>query len=292
MRGTVRMFLAAVVVALVATNEYAVADESAGIRQVQSMPDLPSPFSVRNWKQVATDLDQLLFDPNVRGEYLPILHLVRDGRGDIIGFGLPDYVGDLRQPTDGTGNGIVGMGAVWGATLVGIDKSRGSHDYVKMCENYFHRRPNYQMIGNGVGHCDPNKTFWYTLFPNIIFASISERYQDESEMSDMAHRSAVSWAKAAAALADPAKNDAANFDHTGFDFDTMQGVDNGQWKEPDAGAGVALEEEVKFAALEHFVRAHPSQWLWLHRRWKPMLPATSPCTTTPSSSPVAPSPAG
>jgi KDO2-lipid IV(A) lauroyltransferase len=35
-------------------------------------------------------------------------------------------------------------------------------------------------------------------------------------------------------------------------------------------------------ALDRFVRAHPDQWLWMHRRWKPMLPA--PCKATRSSS--------
>ena len=90
-----------------------------------------------------------------------------------------------------------------GATLVGIDKSTGDHDYVKMCAAYFDARPNRQMIGNGVGFCDPEKTFWYTIFPNIIFASVAERYPAETEISDLPHRSAVSWAKATAALADP-----------------------------------------------------------------------------------------
>ncbi|MGD0463180.1 MAG: hypothetical protein ABSB74_11905 [Tepidisphaeraceae bacterium] len=268
MRGTARVLLAAAVLAVGAKGTNAVAEEAAQIRQVQLMPDVPSPCSVRDWRQVAIGLDELVFNPTAPGQYMPLLHLVRDDRGKVVGFGLPDYVGDIRQPADGTGNGITGMGAVWGATLVGIDKSRGEHDYVKMCDAYFDPRPNYRMIGNGVGHCDADKTFWYALFPNIIFASLAERYPGETEISDLAHQSAVSWARAAAALADPAKDDAANFDHTGFDFDTMKGIDNGQWKEPDAGAGVAW---IEYAAYNRwhdpaFLRAADRCMRYLQQR--------------------------
>jgi KDO2-lipid IV(A) lauroyltransferase len=43
------------------------------------------------------------------------------------------------------------------------------------------------------------------------------------------------------------------------------------------------------AALDAFVRARPSEWLWMHRRWKAIPPGTklAPCRTTPSSSPAA-----
>jgi hypothetical protein len=241
----VRVLLAAAVVAMGAKWSNAADDEAARIRQVRLMPDMPSPCIIRDWKQVAIDLDHLLFDPNAPGQYMPLLHLLKDDRGNVIAFGIPDYVGDLRQP-DGRGAGITDIGAVWGATLVGIDKSQGPHDYVKLCAAYFDHRPGYQMIGNEMGHTDAATTFWYALFPNIIFASVAEKYPAETEVNDLARQSAVSWSKAAAALADPAKNDAANFDHTGFNFDTMKGYDNGRWKEPDAGAGVAWLEYAAF----------------------------------------------
>jgi len=59
-------------------------------------------------------------------------------------------------------------------------------------------------------------------------------------------------------------------------------------------AWIAEATRVATRALDRFVRAHPDQWLWLHRRWKHLdqgrrvatLPG--PCTIR-SSSPVAPS---
>jgi KDO2-lipid IV(A) lauroyltransferase len=36
--------------------------------------------------------------------------------------------------------------------------------------------------------------------------------------------------------------------------------------------------------LERFVLSHPDQWLWMHRRWKPMLAAACKTERTPSSS--------
>ena len=62
-------------------------------------------------------------------------------------------------------------------------------------------------------------------------------------------------------------------------------------------AWVTLATAAATRALDRFVRAHPSQWLWLHRRWKRLdrpgqqatLVSSCPQGPTPSSSPAEPS---
>jgi KDO2-lipid IV(A) lauroyltransferase len=56
---------------------------------------------------------------------------------------------------------------------------------------------------------------------------------------------------------------------------------------PERPSRAWIEEATRRATreLDRFVRAYPTQWLWMHRRWKPMLAPA--CSPTPSSSPAA-----
>ncbi|MHA1888216.1 MAG: hypothetical protein ACTSX0_09330, partial [Promethearchaeota archaeon] len=37
------------------------------------MPNQPTPYEMRNWKQVALGYDSLVFDLNLTGQYLPLV---------------------------------------------------------------------------------------------------------------------------------------------------------------------------------------------------------------------------
>jgi len=37
------------------------------------MPNLPHPYELRDWRQVALDYDQLVFDVHAKGDFLPFI---------------------------------------------------------------------------------------------------------------------------------------------------------------------------------------------------------------------------
>ena len=43
------------------------------IRLVQYMPNMPSPYKMKNWKEIATQQDKLFYDFNAKGQNLPLI---------------------------------------------------------------------------------------------------------------------------------------------------------------------------------------------------------------------------
>jgi len=131
------------------------------IECVTLMPNIPRPFKMLDWRRLARDYDEFVFDFDAKGQYLPLVW-IDDSRVNIDRpvFGLPSYVGDPRRTNGPHHESITCMGAVLGATLAGIDKRRQRHDYVLMCEAYYNAANGERLVLNGV-NARSGGSFWY-----------------------------------------------------------------------------------------------------------------------------------
>jgi len=228
------------------------------IAAVELMPNLPDPFELIDWREKARLYDRFVFDFQAQGKFLPLVWLDESHiNNDQATFGLPSYVGDphRRARHAGAQEGITCMGAVLGATLVGIDKSRGEHDYVRMCEAWFNSRNGLNLVLN-LQRQETGGSFWYEIWPHVVFYALADRYPDKPRLREIMHITADRWRQACRDLAGP--NGVPNFDHTSYNFRTRRPVDNGRWTEPDAAAGVAWLQHaawVKFQDPRHLAAA-------------------------------------
>lgn len=217
------------------------------IGRIEQMPNLPQPFKMRDWKQVARDYDALVFDRSARGRFLPLIWEDRThATSDLDGFGLYTAVGDPRQGpavNPGQHEAINCLAAVVGASLVGIDKRKqGGHDYVRMCERYFSPkdRGGLDLFGNTISLSPGTGSMWYLLFPNMLAFFLADCYPDHGRLEEYVRRSANSIAELVPAL------ETGQW-YTGYDFVRHEPVFNGRWREGDAIAGVAWIEYMAWA---------------------------------------------
>lgn len=213
---------------------------------VEKMPRSPEPFIMRDWRTVARDLDAVLFDFKAVGENLPAIWSDNAQRNyPQATFGLPAYLGDSRQNAANPERheAITAIGAVLGATLVGIDKSnQDGQNFARQLLNYHNRDNGLGIVMNGTNAS--NSSFWYDIFPNIGFAAVSSLYPKDTQLEAAMRLSADRWSEAIKIMA--AKDAIPNFEVTYFDFKTMQPVFNSRWFEPDAAAGLAWLEFMAF----------------------------------------------
>src|SRR5215469_4510490 len=85
---------------LLGKSEAAISGPGAGVGSqitipyLETMPNIPSPFRIRDWNRVATELDGYLFDLNAKGPYLPLIWMDKSHVNfDADTFGLDIAVG-------------------------------------------------------------------------------------------------------------------------------------------------------------------------------------------------------
>lgn len=220
-----------------------------GIDRVDLMPDRPQPYKYKDFNAIARGLDKLLFDFDQKGQYLPLIWWDDTQTNvPIRGFGLPSYVGRPNQTGGASHEAITTMGAVLGATVAGIDKSRepGGHNWVEMAQVYFNTKNGENVVLNNVGQ-ETGHTYWYETFPQILFNCLVDRYPDTPRAGDVMRTAAERWYAAYEALA--ARPGGLDFEHTGFSLTKLQPNDNGRWREPDGAEGMAY---ILFSAYRKF----------------------------------------
>ena len=201
------------------------------IRMVQRMPDLPQPYEMRDWRQVALDFDRLVFDENIAGDFLPMIWM--DEAND--SFGLPSYVCASDKHKGTRHEGITCMAAVVGATLAGVDKAGAARDYVSMCQCYFSEADGIvlNLPGGKSGG-----SIWYDCYSSILFNMLALLYPGHGRLDEIRKTCADRFTEAINQLSGHGSY-TGNYNFTGYDFRNMRPMPNGRWLEPEGAAGMA-----------------------------------------------------
>lgn len=231
-------------------------EEWGKINRVDLMPNIPSPFQMRDWKKVAKDYDSFVFNFSKTGEYLPLISWdTNHWNFDRDTFNIPSYVG-----YDGKDEAINCMAAVLSATLVGIDKSNQSgYNWVEMCENWYNIDTGQYIYLNNP-HTGSGNSFWYDLFPNLIFYQLAYYYPETGDFQNEVSEVADRWYDACVAMG--GKTDpwtVPNFDYTAFDFSTMNPVSKDH-TEPEAAAAIAWLEYIAYLKLKNPKYLVAAEW--------------------------------
>jgi hypothetical protein len=221
--------LAALSVASICTGQQITID------RIESMPNKPTPYLMRDWKKVAQGYDSLVFNLNATGLYLPFLSLYSNtvnypGQGS---FRLQSYVG---SPGAG-GEGINCLPAVVGASLVGIDKSsQNGMNWASMCKEWFNNLPAENVYLNQP-RANSGNDWWYDTMPNVFFYQLDALYPATSDFAHQFTTVADRWLAAVRAMGGSAAPwSVPNGNHRAWSLSTMLPNDASVHEPEAAGA--------------------------------------------------------
>lgn len=224
------------------------------LARITAMPNLPKPFKILDFNQLAKDYDAKVYDVNQTGKYWPLIWKDDSRKNfDQETFGIYTAMGDLRQGVEHYKGifheSVASIGSVMGASLVGIDKSnQKGKDYVGMLKNYYNSDTKWNIIMNntspevallGGGYA---RDWWYDVYPNLMFYAVADFYPNEKDYTTIQHSIADKFYQADSTMA-------GNYQHSFFDYSTLEPKDSWICKQEDAAAGHAY---VLYSAYQKF----------------------------------------
>ena len=214
------------------------------IDRISKMPDAPQPYKYKDWKATAIGFDNYVFDFEQKGEHLPLIWLDHQKRNfDNTTFGFYTAIGDIRMgPNVNNGENheaLGGLGAVVGATMVGIDKSnQDGNNYALMLRNYFSKDNGWNVImnftnkgahiGGGYGN-----DFWYEVHNNVLFYALAHFYPNEKGFNEITRTIAEQFYKSDSVMG-------KSYSYSYFDFKEMKGHVNHIPTQEDVAGGYAF----------------------------------------------------
>ncbi|MFA5235382.1 MAG: hypothetical protein WC399_00810 [Bacilli bacterium] len=206
------------------------------VEKITRFPNIPSSYRYYDYKQAAHDLDEVVFDfasnpevvfPDYRandpstwqpmGYWLDQPRQPEDYNPLETGylrrtFGLPTYVGDNRVASSGS-EAMTTIASVLGSSFAGIDKQSQPfddrlYDFVEMTFSSYDTGTklvhNYGVQG---------QSFWYDLFPQILFTRLYDLYPTTPYMREMVINGADQWLEA---LPYFVKEETPNYEFVGY----------------------------------------------------------------------------
>ena len=238
MKILIKYLFLILVAAFVFIVESDISAQQINIPAVEIMPNLPTPYVMRDWRKTAAGYDSLVFNSTLNGLYLPLIFDLNNtvNYPDQRSFGIQSYVGTNNQMQ---GEAINILPAIIGASLIGIDKSnQNGRNYVLESREYFNKRPaediylNEPVVSSG-------SDWWYETMPNVFFYQLYNLYPATPEFNNQFTIVADRWLQAVYAMGAstiPWKNPVMNY--RAWNFSSMTPNSSGV-PEPEASGSIA-----------------------------------------------------
>jgi hypothetical protein len=164
------------------------------INRIEQMPNLPTPYEMRNWEDATIGYDSYVFDFNLTGQYLPLIWWrTNTVNYPHISFGLHTVVG-TTSPLSAEAINV--LPAVISASLVGIDKSnQNGYNWVLMCEEYFNKQNGANIYLNHPSGSNWDD-WWYDVMPNVFFYQLYDIYPNTGDFEYQFTSVADRWLEA------------------------------------------------------------------------------------------------